>query len=421
MLCTVSLSSPSVPTRERPGHGFLDAQKQALEMIVNGEPLADVLTHLTQVVEQESGNAVVASILLLDEENRLRSGAAPSLPGEYSTALDGLKVDPLLGTCSAAAATGRVVITQDFDTDPAWAPLKHLPLALGLVAAWSQPIVNHAGRVLGTFGTYFRERRGPTAAERQVVEILSHTAALAIERARAEERRRADERAKDEFIATLSHELRNPLAPLRTALELLRMSASDADAVLRLHARMSRQVEQLVRLVDDLLEVSRMTRGDVRLQLQPVDVNTVVQSALETCAPVVASAGVEVSAAAAEGPVFVTGDALRLGQIVSNLLNNAAKYTKPGGRVAIQVRRRQADVEVAVRDTGIGIEHDDLERIFEAFVRVPHEGAEFQWGLGLGLALSRRFAEMHGGTLEAASAGRNQGSEFTLRLPARPA
>ena len=164
---------------------FLDAQKDALEMVVKGAPLTEVLAFLTGVVERVSQHAAVASILLLDKEGRLRPGAAPSLPEDYIRAIDGLKAEPALGTCSAAAATGRAVVTRDFATDPAWVTLRHLPLALGLTGAWSQPIVDRHGRVLGTFGTYYRERRAPTAQERELVALLAPLAAEAISAARS--------------------------------------------------------------------------------------------------------------------------------------------------------------------------------------------------------------------------------------------
>ena len=401
---------------------FLDAQRDALEMVVKGAPLAEVLAFLTGVVERVSQHAAVASILLLDKEGRLRPGAAPSLPDDYIRAIDGLKAEPTLGTCSAAAATGRVVVTRDFATDPAWVTLRHLPLALGLIGAWSQPIVDRHGRVLGTFGTYFREIREPSAAERQVVEILSHTAALAIERARFDETQREAERLKDEFIATLSHELRNPLAPLRAALQMLPSSVNDAGTMLRLHGRMSRSVEQLVRLVDDLLETSRITRGELQLQQEPVNLKDVVEAAVETSAPLAHSSQVSIHIDADEAPVLVSGDPLRLGQIVSNLLNNAAKYTPAGGKATVSLRRNATHARVSVCDTGIGIAADDIDRIFETFVRIAHAGVEAQWGLGLGLPLARRLAVMHRGTLEATSEGIGRGSEFTLQLPLlRPA
>jgi two-component sensor histidine kinase/PAS domain-containing protein len=169
------------------GDLLLTAQKQALEMVVRGAPLHDVLAFLTSIVEQHSDGEVVASILLLDRSGCLRIGAAPSLPDDYNQAIDGLKARADLGTCSVAAVTGEVVITEDIEADHKWATIKHLPLGLGLKSAWSQPIVAGDGAVLGTFGTYFRQCRGPSLIERQLLEVLSQTAALAIERARAEE------------------------------------------------------------------------------------------------------------------------------------------------------------------------------------------------------------------------------------------
>lgn len=165
---------------------LLDAQKQSLEMLVSGAPLTEVLAYLTSVVEQQAEGKAIASILLLDEEGRLHNGASPSLPDSYIAAIDGIEAKPNLGTCSAAAARGMVILTPDIEADPNWQSIKHLPLGLGLRAAWSMPIKARDGRVLGTFGTYFRECRQPTALEQQVVEILARTAALAIEGKRAE-------------------------------------------------------------------------------------------------------------------------------------------------------------------------------------------------------------------------------------------
>lgn len=187
---------------ERFAYATLDAQKQSLEMLLGGSPLDEVLTYLTRVVEQQSEGRAVASILLLDEHGRLRNGASPSLPEDYINAIDGIKADPEVGTCSAAAALGEVVVTPDIDADHRWRELKHLPLGLGFRAAWSMPIVARDGRVLGTFGTYFRERREPEALERQVVEILARTAALAIERGLAEQRLA---RSEGEYRLLLEH------------------------------------------------------------------------------------------------------------------------------------------------------------------------------------------------------------------------
>ena len=402
---------------------FSEAQKRSLEMIVRGAPLGDVLADLTRVVEAQADGEVVASILFLDDEGRLRNGASPSLPAEYVAAIDGLKADPSIGTCSAAASTCRTVVTVDIDNDPAWSALKHLPLNLGLRAAWSQPITDGNGRVLGTFGTYFRSCRGPSASERQAVEILSRTAALAIERARddqalrdGERRLREADRHKDEFLAALSHELRNPLAPLRTALQLLRTDAAES-ARGRLLDTMDRQVNQLVRLVDDLLEVSRISRGAVELRNERLDAASVVALAIETSEPVIRAAGHDLSVESPDHPVWINGDRVRLAQILSNLLNNAAKYSNAGGRIVVRTSEHAGEAWISVRDGGVGIDPESMARLFDLFVRGPESDRRHREGLGVGLALARRLAELHGGSLSGASEGPGRGSEFTLRLP----
>jgi PAS domain S-box-containing protein len=179
---------PSYPIHAEDLHAstFIEAQRQSLEMVVTGQSLGEVLGYLTRIVERLAGGQVVASILLLDEHGCLRHGAAPSLPDDYNSAIDGIQARADLGTCSAAAVTGKVVITPDIAADPNWDSIRQLPLGLGLRAAWSQPITSRDGRVLGTFGTYFRECREPTPLERRAVEILARNAALTIERARAE-------------------------------------------------------------------------------------------------------------------------------------------------------------------------------------------------------------------------------------------
>lgn len=173
--------------RNRTGN-LLDAQKRSLEMVVSGAPLTEVLTYLTRVVEEQAEGEAIASVLMLDEQGYLHTGASPSLPEDYINAIDGLRADPTVGTCSAAAALGATVITPNIAADPKWQNLKHLPLKLGLRAAWSLPIRARDGRVLGTFGTYFRECREPRILERQTVEVLAQTAALAIERTLTEQR-----------------------------------------------------------------------------------------------------------------------------------------------------------------------------------------------------------------------------------------
>jgi two-component system CheB/CheR fusion protein len=236
------------------------------------------------------------------------------------------------------------------------------------------------------------------------------------ERKQAEQALREADRRKDEFLATLSHELRNPLAPLRNALQFLELSLGGDERVEPLRQMMERQVGHLVRLVDDLLEMSRISRGALELRRSRVAVSDMVRNALETSQPLLRAARHQLSVALPGEPLWVDGDPVRLAQILANLLNNAAKYTPPGGRIGVAARKREGCVEVAVRDNGPGIAPEALPRLFEMFARGGGPDRGGQGGLGIGLALSRRLAEMHGGSLGAKSDGLGRGAEFTLTL-----
>ena len=225
------------------------------------------------------------------------------------------------------------------------------------------------------------------------------------------------DRVKNEFLATLSHELRNPLTPLRNSLALLRVAQMTDPAATPIHEMMERQVDHLVRLVDDLLEMSRVSRGEFALRRERVDVATVVRHAIEASEPLVHAHRHRLSVTVADGPLPLDGDAVRLAQILANLINNAAKYTDPGGRIEVRAWREGEFACVSVRDDGVGIAVDALPRMFEMFSRGDGAGRRDQSGLGIGLALSRRLAEMHGGSLQGRSGGPGRGSEFTLRIP----
>jgi signal transduction histidine kinase len=226
--------------------------------------------------------------------------------------------------------------------------------------------------------------------------------------------READSR-KDEFLATLSHELRNPLAPLRNAIQVLRLSGENGST--RVHDIMERQVDHLTRLVDDLLELSRITRGVLELRRERVELSGILRNAVETSEPLIAGARHRLELSVPGETFWLEGDPVRLAQILSNLLNNAAKYTPEGGTISLSAEREGDSVVISVRDNGTGIAKDSLSRIFAMFERVVHTDARGQGGLGIGLTLSRRLAEMHGGTIVARSEGEGRGSEFIVRLP----
>jgi CheY-like chemotaxis protein len=240
---------------------------------------------------------------------------------------------------------------------------------------------------------------------------------LTPERASIEELREANRR-KDEFLAILAHELRNPLAPLQNGLEIIRQVAT-ADPTLTLTMNMmERQMRQLVRLVDDLRDVSGITRGKLQLQRRPVVLKRAVEQALEASRPVLEAHGHDPIVHCRDDRLTVDGDPVRLAQILTNLLSNCAKYTEPGGTISLTVERDGNDAVVSVSDTGIGIPPDYLEDVFQMFSQVRVDQARSRGGLGIGLALVRRLAKMHGGSVSAHSLGIGTGSTFTVRLPA---
>jgi signal transduction histidine kinase len=250
------------------------------------------------------------------------------------------------------------------------------------------------------------------ARERQY-QLREHLA----ERAAAEASLRLADQRKDEFLATLGHELRNPLAPLQTAVQLLKAARATDPVVARVRPVMERQISHLVRLVNDLLEVSRITRGLIEVRREPLDLVFVVHSALDTSRPFVDQAGHQLTIDLPEEPITVYGDAVRLTQVFSNLLNNAAKYTNDGGHILVRVWKDGDRALVSVRDNGLGIATDQLASVFEMFTQVDRSNRLAQGGLGIGLTLVRSLVTMHGGTVEARSEGVGTGSEFIVSLP----
>ncbi len=234
---------------------------------------------------------------------------------------------------------------------------------------------------------------------------------------RMEEALREADRRKDEFLATLAHELRNPLAPIGNSLQILKMPRVDAATLQQTRDMMERQVQHLVRLVDDLLDVSRVMRGKIELRREPVELATVIARAVETAQPLIEVQGHRLGISVSNESLLLDADPVRLAQVVGNLLTNAAKYTEANGRIWLTAERVGGEAVLKVRDSGIGIAPDMLPHIFELFVQADHTSTKAQGGLGIGLTLVKNLVEMHGGTVEALSAGLGEGCEFVVRLP----
>ncbi len=227
---------------------------------------------------------------------------------------------------------------------------------------------------------------------------------------------KADHR-KDEFMAMLAHELRNPLAPLRSAVDVLQMNSEDAEQVRTVAGMLERQVRQMVHLVDDLLDVSRITRGKIELRLQRVDLATVVTQVVEAFNAQLTQMGHQLKVDQPGGPISMEGDPVRLTQVLGNLLSNAVKFTPEGGRIELNISKESGSAVIRVKDNGMGIAPENIPSIFEMFVQVDASLERPTSGLGLGLTLVKKLVELHSGSVEVHSGGKGQGTEFTLRLP----
>jgi signal transduction histidine kinase len=328
---------------------------------------------------------------------------------------------------------GALVAGQVFDQYPEQLALEQVARQLGLsrAPAWQVARLEHPVKratlevyadLLATLGQTFLQTRYHTIreAERLVEMTRLRDGALAemIERRRAEEALKEADHRKDEFLAMLAHELRNPLAPIRNAMEIFRLKGALADPELQWAREVvERQVQQLTRLVDDLLDISRISRGKINLLIEPTDLAAVVARAVEISRPLIDARKHDLKSSLPGQAVWVAGDPARLVQVVSNLLNNAAKYTEEGGHIELSVEASCDQAVLRVRDTGVGIAAAMLPHVFDLFTQVQGSVSRSEGGLGIGLTLVRSLVEMHGGSVLSTSGGLGHGSEFIVRLP----
>ncbi|MGD9902036.1 MAG: ATP-binding protein [Vicinamibacterales bacterium] len=396
------------------------------------------------VVRLAAGTALALSWLavLVLAFDTARLADAPRFPG-----LAVLTVVLLAVSSGAVLASSKPAMARlrgaHFDTAIApgtWLAAFAMPLALGqareLLEAWTDPglaagIVVSAfamllaavvWRTLARLQTFEQQRERLLAELERRVDERTEALALANQQLYASEGRlREADRRKDEFLATLAHELRNPLAPMRTALEIVRAGAPLEGPAAQAHGVIDRQLRHLVRLIDDLLDVSRITANKLELRLERLAIAEIFQHGIETARGEIDRGGHTLVVTPPAEPVYVLGDPTRLTQILSNLLHNAGRYTPRGGRIALSAMRRGDSVEIRVADSGIGIAAEHLPRLFEKFSQVVPGFERGGRGLGLGLALVRGLVSLHGGTVTATSAGPGRGSEFVVRLPAAEA
>jgi len=532
-----------------------ERQRHILQITAQGAPLARVLEEIVLGFEFEIHERAIASILLFDANSgRLRHGAAPNLPDAYNRAIDGLLIGPTVGTCGVAAALKKPVYTIDIEADPCWETGRELARAHGLRACWSTPIIAGDGELLGTFGVYFRETRGPTGDEIRILENTTRAASIAIERQLSEEALRASEsqlrlvadhasvllahmdrehryrfvnrpyasrygftpdkvagrhaaeivgqalydrarpyiaralageevefeldvshsphdtrwshvvytpernnagevvgfvavhtdvtlrkkaeldatrardealkagRAKDDFLAALSHELRTPLNPVLLLASEAAANPSLPSTVREDFSTIAKNVQLEARLIDDLLDLTRITRGKMSLDMQTVDVHTALKDAITTLRSELEARDLTLALDLQAAISTVRADPARLQQIFWNVLKNAVKFTPAGGEIKITtaVIPSAGKLRIDIADTGVGMTGTELAKVFDSFFQGDHSGRTGSHrfgGLGLGLSISRTLVELHAGTIEASSAGREQGATFTIHFP----
>ncbi|WP_257454446.1 hybrid sensor histidine kinase/response regulator [Archangium lipolyticum] len=419
------------------GRGQVEArlamQNRLLELVARGTSLPDMLRSITRAIELLSPG-MMASVLLLDDAGLLHVGAGDSLPPAYNALVEGLPIGPTVGSCGAAAYWKRMVVVTDINTHPNWIPYQDFAKVLRLQACWSGPILSSEGRVLGTLAMYYKEPRAPTEHELHLIETMAHIASVAMEKARAEQererllalerqaRREAESasRMKDEFLSTLSHELRTPLTSILGWAQLLRTREMPEDKRQRALATIERNARAQTQLIEDLLDISRIVTGKLRLDVRPLEPLPVLEAALDAVRPAAEARGVRLSLSVAPGVGPLSVDAERLQQVVWNLLTNAIKFTPSGGQVVVRLEQGEGEARLEVEDTGQGIAPSFLPHVFERFRQADSSSTRSHGGLGLGLAIVRHLVEMHGGTVFAHSDGPGRGATFRVTFPHPP-
>lgn len=402
------------------------AERKVFERIATGGSLEEILDTLLRETEDQSDSGMRCSILLLDKTGtKLRSGAAPSLPAAFNEAMDGLPCAPLMGSCGSAAHERRPVFVSDIANDPHWEKFRELAAAHGIAACCSMPVFSLGGEVLGTVAMYYPHPHEPGELDRQLIERAKRLAAIIIERKQAEaaiaeqtEELLRSDRRKDEFLAMLAHELRNPLAPIRHAIGILHSAAAGPAEKERARQLIARQTENMSRMIDDLLDVSRINQGKIELRTRTVELKRVLLAAAEIARRSCELNGQTFAVSLPDDAVFLEADATRLEQLFGNLLGNACKYSGPGShiRLSAEISTRQ-QVVIRVADNGNGIDPDLMPRIFDLFVQSSRALDRSHGGLGIGLTVAERLVRLHGGEIEARSEGLGRGSEFIVRLP----
>lgn len=401
-----------------------EQQKEILEIAARDGPVADGLNALARAAQRLRGPDTRAAVFIFDPQAaKLKFAAATGLSEAYTRAIDGFPVGPTQPSCGKAAYVGDDVIVRDVAEDPLWRPYRQLAEEQGIRACWSFLLRGPDGQTLGTFALYHREPCEPDAEDHAEIRYFARIASLLVERhiaaetrLQAQEKQRQTDDGKEHFLAVLAHELRNPLGALKNAVKVAQLAGDQPLPRDRALEVMSRQITQMEWLIEDLIDANRVARGELKLQLRRIDLKPVLELALETVMPQFRQKQQIVAVTMPSHALYLDADAMRVTQMVTNLLNNACKFTGPQGTIALDVKPGEKYVAIHVRDNGAGLAPEGRDTIFSMFGQQHGGPGERLGGLGIGLALVKDLAALHGGSIEAHSDGPGLGSEFILKL-----
>src|SRR5258705_1387017 len=413
-------------TERRLAEALRDGESRILEMIARDAPLEEILENLVRVVEAQFAGLLCSVLLLDDDGQHVRHGAAPSLPKAYTKAIDGLCIGPKAGSCGTAMYRRESVIVTDILRDPLWEPYRGVAEPYGFRACWSTPILAHSGNALGSFAMYYREPRSPSPAETRALEMATHLGGIAIERKLArEERERLRQAQADlahinrvttmgELTASLAHEIRQPIsAAVTNAKTCLRWLCRDDPDVTEAREAASRLVKDVTRAADIISRISSLFKKG-ESQRESVDVNELVREMIVLLRSEASRYSISIRTELAEDLPKVMADRVQLQQVFMNLMLNgidAMKEASGGSELTIKSEAGDGQLLISVSDTGVGLPSEQADQIFRAFFTTKDNGT------GMGLPISRSIIQSHGGRLWAACAS-GQGTTFQFTLPA---
>jgi signal transduction histidine kinase/CheY-like chemotaxis protein len=357
--------------------------------------------------------------LIASEDGSLRPAAHHGMPAALLGALD--RVTPGIGPSGRCLTTGKPVLVEDLSADPEFAAMLEAARRAGVRTVSCSPLRDASDKPFGVLSSYFRHSPSPARWNGALTDLAIQLGLDFLERARLYSELQEVDRSKNRFLAILSHELRNPLAPIRSAVETVHLTASGSPELAGPLSVIDRQISQMARLIDDLLDISRITNNKLNLRKEPVELAEIVGAAVEASRPTLGSSDHELAVVLPDQPIWIHADPTRIVQVIGNLLNNAAKYTPESGQITLSVERADGQAVIRVRDNGVGIPPAMLSRVFEMFTQVEDGVGRGKGGLGIGLTLAQRLVELHDGTISAESKGPGEGSLFTVRLPVIPA